>query len=131
MVRVARRQHVGEPSKTLARGMRVAPTAVERLLWRHLRGGQLGGHHFRRQQPIGPYIADFYCAAGKVVVEVDGAVHEQQAEYDRERDAYLADHGLRVLRFANDDVLHALDHVVMVIRDALAEAGCDGEEGRL
>jgi very-short-patch-repair endonuclease len=64
---------------------------------------------------------DFYCSAGKLVVEVDGGIHEEKVEYDRERDAYIAAHGLRVLRFRNEAVLHDLEGVLTAIRRAIAQ----------
>jgi very-short-patch-repair endonuclease len=111
---------VREPHREVARGLRQRQTPAEQRLWLHLRGGQLDGRRFRRQQPIGPYIADFYCAAAKLVVEVDGPIHERQVEYDRERDAYLAAHDLRVLRFTNQAVLYDLDTVLRAILHAIA-----------
>jgi very-short-patch-repair endonuclease len=62
-----------------ARAMRKEPTPAERALWRMLRGGQLGGIKFRRQAPIGPYIADFACHAPRIVVECDGGQHAESA----------------------------------------------------
>lgn len=94
--------------------------AAAQRLWAHLRSGQLDGHRFRRQQPLGPYILDFYCATARLVIELDGPIHDTQREYDRERDAYLAAHGLRVLRFTNDAILNDLDGVLRTIRQAMA-----------
>ena len=74
------------------------------MLWRCLRGEQLGGWKFRRQHPIPPYIADFACIEAKLVVEVDGGQHADSA-YDAARDEHLRLHGWRVLRFWNNDVL--------------------------
>ena len=115
---VVKGQEVREPQLAVARSFRRRQTAAEAVLWQHLRSGRLNGLHFRRQQPIGPYIVDFFCADSKLVVEVDGPIHASQAEYDQDRDAYLTAHGLRVLRFANDDIVHALDYVLSVIREA-------------
>lgn len=67
-----------------------------------LRGGQMGVK-FRRQQPIGPYIADFYCTPLKLVIEADGGQHT--AEKDAQRNAYMKDNGLTILRFWNNDIL--------------------------
>ena len=87
-----------------ARELRQRMTPEERLLWQHLRANRLHGFHFRRQQVIAGFIVDFYCHAAGLVVEVDGAVHEQQVEADRERDAVLTTRGLRVLRVKNAQV---------------------------
>jgi very-short-patch-repair endonuclease len=74
-------------------------TATERLLWAMPRRKQLGVH-FRRQHPVGPFILDFYCAAAKLCVEVDGPVHDEQADADARRTAWPAKEGIRVLRFS-------------------------------
>ncbi|MBV8972210.1 MAG: DUF559 domain-containing protein [Sphingomonadaceae bacterium] len=87
-----------------ARVLRADATPAERDLWAIVRGGKLGVR-FRRQQPIGPYIVDFYCSAAGLVVELDGAGHAQRAEYDARRTEWLQQHGLSVLRFANAEVL--------------------------
>ena len=70
---------------------------------------------FRRQQPIGEYIVDFVCAGRKLVVEVDGGQHVEQAEYDESRRKWLQDQGYRVLRFWNHDVLTMPDAVLTTI----------------
>jgi len=77
----------------------------ERIVWGVLRGGRLGGLKFRRQHPIGPYVVDFYCHDVQLVVEVDGASHEDRLAHDRKRTAYLEQQGLRVFRVTNQDVL--------------------------
>jgi very-short-patch-repair endonuclease len=118
MPELVRRQSVRGPHRDAARALRQRQTPAEQRLWQHLRGGQIDGLRFRRQQPSGPYIADFYCDVIGLVVEVDGPIHEQQVEYGRERDAYITAHGLVVLRFTNDAVLHNLDTVLRTIRDA-------------
>lgn len=76
-------------------------TPGEWLLWRRLRANRLGGLHFRRQQAIDGFIADFYCHAAGLIVEVDGDVHDEQVEYDAARDDILSAHGLRVYRVTN------------------------------
>ena len=90
--------------KDRARSMRREPTDAERVLWRYLRHGQLGGWKFRRQHPLPPYILDFACVDVCVAVEVDGGQHAESA-YDERRDAHLRTLGWRVLRFWNNDVL--------------------------
>ena len=93
----------------------------ERRLWRVLGNRQLGGHKFRRQHPIGPYIADFACVAAKLVVEIDGDSHftSEAIEADRRRSAFLVKQGWTVLRFTNTDVRESLEGVAMAIEDAL------------
>jgi very-short-patch-repair endonuclease len=76
-------------------------------LWQALRQGRLAGLRFRRQHPIGPYILDFYCAAARLAVEVDGLAHDAvvQVQHDERRKQWLAERGVTVLRFAAGDVL--------------------------
>ena len=104
-----------------AREMRRVPTDSERKLWYALRDRRLGGHKFKRQVPIGPYIADFVCIESRLIVELDGGQHAERAAYDAKRTGYLAKAGYRVLRFWNvaflsnrdavlDEILRALEH---------------------
>jgi len=90
-------------------------TGTELLLWSRLRAHQLGGHKFRRQVPLGPFVVDFACFASRLVVEVDGPAHEASMRQDALRDAYLGRSGFRVLRFSADDVLHRLGDVLTTI----------------
>jgi very-short-patch-repair endonuclease len=90
-------------------------TLSEQKLWQRLRAGRLEGFHFRRQQIIDHYIIDFYCHQTGLVVELDGSSHLEQAEYDRTRDAYLKEQGLRVLRFFNSSVDRDIETVLGVI----------------
>jgi very-short-patch-repair endonuclease len=82
-------------------------TRAEIVLWRELRGARFQGFKFKRQVPIGPYIADFVCFAARIIVEVDGEPHRdpEQREHDARRDAWLTAQGFTVLRFDNDLVL--------------------------
>ena len=107
--------------KERARFMRQQPTQAEAILWKRLRKRQLNGHHFRRQHPIVRFIVDFYCAEAKLVVEVDGSVHGQPGhdEYDAERQEFLEELGLRVLRFSNVEVVTETDEVLNAIVEAL------------
>lgn len=94
-----------------ARTLRQTMTDAERALWRRLRHDQLGVR-FRRQHPVGPYVADFACRPLRLIVEVDGGQHATRAAPDRRRDAWLKEQGFSVLRFWNHDVLGDLDAVV-------------------
>ncbi len=96
-----------------ARHLRREPTNAERKLWHALRAHRLAGLSFRRQAPCGPYIADFLCAEARLIVEVDGATHSSDEEiaYDKQRDAWFAANGYRVLRVTNEDVYRNLDGV--------------------
>ncbi len=101
-----------------ARSLRRSMTPEETLLWQHLRAHRLDGLHWRRQQVIDGFIADFYCHAAGVVIELDGAIHQRQVEYDRARDDVFAQSNLLVLRFANSDIRDQLDTVLARIRAA-------------
>jgi len=87
-----------------ARTFRRALTGAELGLWTRIKGRQLDGYQFRRQHPIGPYILDFYCAAVRLAVEVDGYSHEvgDAAARDERRDAWLLDRGIRTLRIGTE-----------------------------
>ena len=107
---------------TRARSLRTGMTDAERLLWQSLRGKQLNGHRFRRQHPIGPYIADFACIEQKIIVELDGSQHQDQIAYDQQRSTFLHARGWHVLRFWNNDVLNNLNGVLAGIVECLAAA---------
>ncbi|ARJ64865.1 hypothetical protein WV31_03815 [Magnetospirillum sp. ME-1] len=104
-----------------ARWLRANQTDAERALWRRLRELKAEGFHFRRQAPIGSFIADFACHSARLVIEVDGGQHAEgvQADYDERRTAWLEVQGYRVLRVWNSDVLGNIDGVMRVVRDAL------------
>jgi len=104
-----------------AKELRHQMTQEEKILWQHIRGNQLKGLHFRRQQIIDGFIADFYCHAARLVIEVDGEIHQQQAEYDAERDRVLLARGLRLLRIKNEEVRQNLDSVLMRIATGCCE----------
>jgi very-short-patch-repair endonuclease len=87
-----------------ARRLRRQLSLPEMLLWRLMRQSRRE-LRFRRQHPIGPYVADFYCPAAKMVIEVDGATHGYTQGADHKRDGYMASLGLRVIRIAAADVL--------------------------
>ena len=107
---------------TFARTLRKNLTDAERHLWFRLRGNRLGGFRFRRQHPVGPYIADFACLQPRLLVELDGGQHLDSA-YDNRRDAFLHSQGYVVLRFWNNDVLGQTDGVLTVILEALLAGG--------
>ncbi|WP_055045329.1 endonuclease domain-containing protein [Devosia sp. A16] len=86
-----------------AKDLRRVMTQPERTLWALLRRNQLGWH-FRRQHPVGPYVLDFYCAAVKLAVEVDGPVHQEQADRDQRRTVWLEKEGIRLLRFSTAEI---------------------------
>jgi len=88
----------------VARQFRKEPTKSEDLLWQELRGKKLEGVKFRRQQPVSPFVVDFYASSLHLVVEVDGEIHKTQQEADRERQNILEQLGLTVLRLSADQV---------------------------
>ena len=112
-------------AKSNAGRLRRALTEPEKRLWRHLRNRlPLSDTHFRRQVPIGSYIADFCCLGARLVIEVDGGRHttDQAIIYDNQRTAYLESQGLHVLRFSNTDVMLNMNAVLDTIHAALVRA---------
>jgi very-short-patch-repair endonuclease len=104
------------PEKTeFARRLRRDETDVERRLWHRLRNSQICDAHFRRQHPAGRYILDFYCPALALAIELDGGQHAQAGTRDRERDEWLKQNGVTVLRFWNSDVTENLNGVLEAI----------------
>lgn len=101
----------------IAKILRRRPTDAEKRLWRYLRGKQLEGFKFRRQEPIGDYVADYVCFEKRIIVEVDGSQHCK--EKDSERNLWFEGQGFKVLRFWNNEVLKNPQGVWEVIRKAL------------
>ena len=97
--------------------LRREQTDVEKALWLQVRDRRLDGFKFRRQATIGPYVADFLCIEAKLVVELDGGQHNEEA--DRARTAFLKERGYRVVRFWNNDVAANIDGVLATVLDAL------------
>src|SRR5262249_48590726 len=93
-------------SRSRARAMRKAMTKAEVVLWGRLREANQHGFKFRRQHPIGPYIADFVHVRGRLVIEIDGATHATVAEraHDHRRELFLRGRGWRIVRFTNDAI---------------------------
>jgi very-short-patch-repair endonuclease len=107
--------------KTLrARRLRRTATEAETALWYRLRARRLNGYKFVRQEPIGPYTVDLICRERRLIIEVDGGQHADNAR-DLVRDNWLVDHNYRVLRFWNNDVLGNMSGVLETIATALAE----------
>ena len=107
----------------VARRLRRDITDAERKLWYCLRARRFSGYKFRRQHPIGPYVADFACVALKLVIELDGGQHGEDSNIDRDmaRTELIVGRGFRVLRFCNHEVLQNLDAVASAIENALSE----------
>ena len=108
-----------KPTLVKAKRLRRDLTLAERKLWSMLRNSQLDGTKFRRQQPIGPFIADFVCQGRRLIVEADGGQHFDSPT-DVRRTAFLHTKGYRVLRFWNNDIANNIDGVAQVISAALA-----------
>jgi very-short-patch-repair endonuclease len=107
--------------QSMAKELRRNMTMAEHAMWEALRRNSLDGLHFRRQHVIAGFIVDFYCHAARLVVEIDGPVHEQQRDHDVERSGILESYGLRVIRFTNDEVLYNLPEVLGKIREVCCE----------
>ena len=90
----------------------------------------MAGLKFRRQAVIGPFIADFYCAEAKLVIEVDGDIHDAQADYDQSRSFQLEDYGYHVLRFRNSRIVNELDKVLLEITEKALTPEPSPEPGR-
>ena len=113
---------VSKGHRARAKALRQTMTNAETLLWRYLKAHRVEGLGFRRQVPMDAYIADFVCHSARLIVEVDGYIHdfESSQRRDARRDAWFESQGYRVLRFTNDDVMGNLEGVVEAIRAAAA-----------
>ena len=106
--------------QNFAKSLRAEMTQAEQKLWRHLRAHRLQQYKFKRQQPLGPYIADFACFNARLIVEVDGSQHLESPR-DARRDEWFKANNFRVLRFWNDQVLQETESVLEVILRAVEE----------
>jgi very-short-patch-repair endonuclease len=111
-------EKIGDRIANISRVLRNRATETENRLWYHLKGKQLEGVKFRRQEPIGNYIVDFVAYEKRLVIEIDGGQHaeEDEKEQDRRRDEWLCSQGFRVLRFWNNEVWQNLEGVLEIIR---------------
>ncbi len=116
------KMHKGAPKIIFQRAtdLRNASTHAEEILWNYLKGKPLG-FKFRRQHPYGLYILDFYCHAAKLVIEVDGPIHEkiEVREKDIERQQNIESDGLKVIRFSNDNVERNFGEVISILEELL------------
>ena len=105
--------HIFDKAKILRLNM----TDAEKLLWEKLRNKQISGLHFRAQHPIDIFIADFYCHKIKLIIEVDGGIHntEEQRLHDIGRTAEMEEYGIKVIRFTNDEIFKNIDNVIIKI----------------
>jgi adenine-specific DNA-methyltransferase len=109
-------------SKTVhtARAQRYQPTPAEQKLWSALRDRHLAGLKFRRQHPFGPYVLDYFCVEHQLEVEADGGIHlaPDQQDHDANRAEYLQEHGVRILRFTNEEIMNDFYNVLKRIAQA-------------
>jgi very-short-patch-repair endonuclease len=120
------RYFVTQQQRERAKSLRQSMTRAERLLWRYLKAHHLDGLGFRRQVPMGAYIADFVCHAARLVVELDGETHdfETRQRYDLKRDAWFEARGYFVLHIPNEEVLGNLEGAWELIRATAHERLC-------
>ena len=111
--------------KTFRRQLRNALTPAEAKLWGYLKGRKLKGRKFRRQHSVGPFVLDFYCPSEHLAIELDGRPHfsAEAAEYDHERDIFLAVYGIRVLRFENHYIFNRPEYVMDRIKECFKSTG--------
>jgi very-short-patch-repair endonuclease len=104
---------------TRAKLLRQQQTNAEQTLWYRLRDRRLANYKFRRQLPIGPYVADFVCMSARLIIEVDGGQHAFNTSYDEQRTNFFRQQGYVVIRFWNNEVLQNLEGVLIVILSEL------------
>ena len=114
---IVRGQSVSYEMRERAKKLRREMTPAETILWKEVRANKLSGLHFRRQQIIHGYFADFYCHQHELIIELDGGIHDLQEEYDAEREAYLIALGFRIVRFKNEEINKNLKGVLQKIVD--------------
>jgi very-short-patch-repair endonuclease len=112
-------RRIRSPILHAAKEHRQEPTTAEGILWAAVRGQQIRGLPFRRQHPVGRFILDFYCPRKKLCIELDGSVHDGREADDQARTDVLSYHGIRVIRFRNEEVLNDLPSVLQRIEAAL------------
>jgi very-short-patch-repair endonuclease len=108
-----------ENLKPLVRQMRHDPTPAEDAVWQRVRNRQIAGAKFRRQYTIERFVVDFVCLERRLIIEVDGEIHQYQQGEDEIRQAFLESQGFRVVRFRNEDVMGQIEDVVGQIESEL------------
>ena len=112
-------QSISTEMRQRAKELRRDMTPAEKILWKALKANRLNGLHFRRQQIISGYIADFYCHQHALIIELDGNVHELQKDYDADREVKLIAQGFKVIRFTNEEILHDLTETLKKILNSI------------
>lgn len=110
-----------------ARNLRHNQTDAEQVMWHHLKARRFMNLKFRRQHPVGPFIADFACLEARLIVEIDGGQHSENAR-DASRNAYMNKEGFEVVRFWNNDVLQNIDGVLSALSLTLSRFTGEGTE---
>jgi very-short-patch-repair endonuclease len=113
------KKHPIDDAHARARALRQNMTEAEWRVWQILRSHQIKQYKFRRQVPIGRYIADFVCHEARLIVEIDGGQHDRSSRGEAKRTEFLQHEGYRILRFWNNEVLANLDGVHGTIADEL------------
>jgi very-short-patch-repair endonuclease len=103
--------------------LRKKMTSSEKILWQYLRNKKFLGKIFRRQHPVSQFIVDFYCHQAKLVIEVDGSIHniKENKEYDENRTFELESFGLKVIRFKNEEIKNNIQYVLKIIESEIKE----------
>jgi very-short-patch-repair endonuclease len=116
---------------SLAKEFRKTQTEAEKVLWNALRNHGFASLKFRRQHPIKWFVADFYCHDFKLIIEVDGGIHnsEIQSEHDENRTSELEDMGIQVIRFSNEDILNNLESVLKKIHQTILRSTSPSPRG--
>jgi very-short-patch-repair endonuclease len=102
--------------KSRRKDLRKNETKAEEILWKFLKNKQLESRKFRRQYSLGDYILDFYCSQERLAIEIDGEIHLQKQEYDKERTQFIENFNIKVLRFKNEEVESDLEKVLETIK---------------
>jgi very-short-patch-repair endonuclease len=110
-------------TRQLRRDLRQNMTEAEGLLWQRIRNKKLCGVRVKRQYGIGPYILDFYVPKSQIAIEVDGKIHlkKEQQERDLNKDTFLTENGIRVVRFTNEEVLNNIEQVILNLESMINE----------
>jgi very-short-patch-repair endonuclease len=119
--RVIQGQKAAKEKLELAKKFRRVMTPAERKLWSRLRSNQVEGWHFRKQQVVAGFIVDFICCRAKVVVEVDGEIHDYTVKDDELKDKVLAEKGFRVVRIKNRQIFSDMNQVIETIAKVCRE----------
>ena len=107
----------------MAKELRKNETEAEKILWTKLNRNQMIGLQFRRQHPINMFIADFYCSKIKLVIEVDGSIHDlpENEAYDLGRSEILNDFGITLIRFPNEQIINNIENTINKIEESVRE----------